>query len=139
MCVRATCFNSVCARVCVCSFGTCNSICEGNRKLLEWMVGGGSNVTLDRWVGVLWGLMEGWMEEGQIWGKEEEDEEEAAVSKLSLESNRDRNRWQRISRRAKFSPENGCLYFGALEARGRVCTQTGALQHSNGPCLGLIF
>lgn len=57
----------VCVRVCVCSFGTCNSICEGNRKLLEWMVGG-SNVTLDRWVGVLWGLMEGWMEEGQIGG-----------------------------------------------------------------------
>lgn len=84
------------------------------------------------------------MEEGQIGGKEEEDEEEAAVSKLSLESNRDRNRWQRISRRAKFSPENGCLYFGALEARGHVCTQTGAcstqgFSRSNSPCLGLIF
>lgn len=36
---------------------------------------------------VLWELMEGWMEEGQIGG-----EEEAAVSKLSLEGNRDRNR-----------------------------------------------
>lgn len=30
--------------------------------------GGGSNVTLDRWVGVLWGLMEGWIEERQIGG-----------------------------------------------------------------------
>lgn len=34
---------SVCVSVCDCaplrSFGTCNTICEGNRKLLEWMRG----------------------------------------------------------------------------------------------------
>lgn len=31
----------VCVRVCVwfCRFGACNMICEGNRKLLEWMRG----------------------------------------------------------------------------------------------------
>lgn len=51
---------------------------------------------------------------GTYWGEEEEEE---AVSKLSLESNRDRNRWQRISRCAGFSPETSCLYFKALEAR----------------------
>lgn len=52
---------------------------------------------------------------GTDWGEEEEEE---AVSKLSLESNRDRNRWQRISRCARFSPETSCLDFKALEARG---------------------
>lgn len=78
------------------------------------MDGGGSNVTLDRWVGVLcMGGADGGMDGGGTdWGEEEE-----AVSKLSLESNRDRNRWQRISRCARFSPETSCLYFRALEAR----------------------
>lgn len=29
----------MCVIVRLCSFGTCNTICEGNRKLLEWMRG----------------------------------------------------------------------------------------------------
>lgn len=53
---------------------------------------------------------------GMDGGGTDRGEEEAAVSKLSLEGNRDRNRWQRISRRAKFSPENSCLSFQALKA-----------------------
>lgn len=52
---------------------------------------------------------------GMDGGGTDRGEEEAAVSKLSLEGNRDRNRWQRISRRAKFSPENSCLSFQALK------------------------
>lgn len=52
---------------------------------------------------------------GMDGGGTDRREEEAAVSKLSLEGNRDRNRWQRISRRAKFSPENSCLSFQALK------------------------
>lgn len=76
---------------------------------------------------------------GMDGGGTDRREEEAAVSKLSLEGNRDRNRWQRISRRAKFSPENSCLSFQALKGcreAGQnppgcpVHTQTWGFQHS---------
>lgn len=88
---------------------------------------------------------------GMDGGGTDRREEEAAVSKLSLEGNRDRNRWQRISGRAKFSPENSCLSFQALKG----CREAGqtlldvtsvglsALQDSPGirqsQCLHLSF
>lgn len=49
-------------------------------------------------------------------GGRDEGGGEAAVNALSLEGKRDRNRYQRISRRAKFSPANSCLYFQGQKA-----------------------
>lgn len=43
---------------------------------------------------------------------------EAAVNTLSLEGKGDRNRKQRINRRAKFSPTTSCLYFHSQKASG---------------------